>query len=131
MNRQKIVNKLVDEKSRIGLTGLGLTFILAGLTKFTFTNLWIGFEPSAVLNLLSVTSTQFTYAAGIGEALLGLWLVSNRKAAYSSGFAFLWLLGITVQVARVGAWTLFVRDVGLLFYALTVFLMVQGQKTRE
>ena len=125
MDVSSLTARLEERRQRFAITGLSLLFISAGVSKFLITGSWIGFEPGLVLETLNLSSTQFTLITGAGEVLLGLWLLSARKTYYASLIASLWLLGITVQMLRLEAWTLAIRDMGLFFYALTVLLLTR------
>jgi len=52
--------------------------------------------------------------------MLGLMLFSSKRTLYAALLTSLWLMIITIQVARIGLWDIVIRDIGLVFYALSV-----------
>lgn len=116
MDKQKVLDKLDPEKT--SLYGLILVFLTAGVSKFVQTSLWIGFEPSFVANF--VDSTTLVYLGGVFEITIAAGLMWCRTRKYFALTGFLWLSIITLQVVRFGLWDIAIRDIGLLFLALTV-----------
>lgn len=101
---------------------LGIFFLVAGLSKLVILEYWTGYEPAILVNLLPLTSDQFTLAGGIFEALIGFGLLLERKKIHMTAIATLWLTAITLQVARIGLWDLAIRDIGLVFFAISVMI---------
>lgn len=120
---------MADGKQRItrldadllGVAGLGLVAVLAGVTKFTHPFLWQGYEPAFIQNLFAAAGVNPMLVFGLLETLLGLAIILGRRWYLTFG-AFFWLLIITVQVASLGLWDLVIRDLGLTVYAATVTL---------
>lgn len=111
----------------LGVIGLGLVALLAGITKFTHPAFWQGYEPAVIRSALTDLGLDPLQVFGVLEAGLGLALVAGRRW-YITVAAFLWLLAITVQVASLGLWDIAIRDLGLTFYAATVTLYQYQRK---
>lgn len=122
MNLREIFQKLGPEK--IALAGLTTVFFLAGVSKFFQPGLWTGFEPSFISSLAD--STTLVYIGGITETTIAAGLSWCRTRKYFSLVGFIWLFTITIQVINLGLWGIAIRDIGLLFLALTVILQNRG-----
>lgn len=114
--------KLLQHRNTIGRHGLALLFLLAGGTKFVMPGLWQGYEPQMIVSLLPLTAEHLMLLGGVFELLLAVGLLFRRTALHASIISTFWLLGVTVQVTRLGLHDLAIRDLGLTFYALYVAL---------
>jgi uncharacterized membrane protein len=115
--------KVLEKKDRAPIVLLGLFFMIAGLSKFVMLDLWLGFEPAIIINTLPLASEQITLAGGVLETFLGTGLIFGRRNIIFAGLATLWMAAITAQVTRMELYDLAIRDIGLTFYALSVFLL--------
>lgn len=125
MNLDSITHRLDTET--VGVAGVGLVAVLAGVTKFTHPGLWLGYEPELVRDVITALGVEPLTVFGIGETLLGLAILTLRRWEVT-GLAALWLAVITVQVGRLERWDLVIRDLGLMFYAATVALYQHRQQ---
>jgi uncharacterized membrane protein len=116
----EIKEKILEKKEELPIIGLGIFMFAAGISKFLILQYWTGYEPQILVNALPLTAETLTLLGGVFEALLGLWLLTQKKTFYASSLTTLWLLAITVQVSRLGLWDLAIRDLGLTLYALSV-----------
>lgn len=118
------LQKIIDvEKEKLPVYGLGLFMLVAGLSKFVILDFWLGYEPQFIVELLPITARQLTLTGGLFEAVLGVLLVSGKRTFYAASITSLWLMTITVQMARFGLWDLMIRDLGLTFYAMSIALV--------
>ncbi|MFB6144424.1 MAG: hypothetical protein ABEJ98_03890 [Candidatus Nanohaloarchaea archaeon] len=102
-----------------GLAGL---MLLAGLSKFVMSSLWAGFEPRVIVELLRVTSQQLMLLGGAFEAALGAAIIYEDTRETASLLTMLWLTAITLRTLQLGAYSIAIRDFGLVMYAATVYL---------
>lgn len=122
-SKEQIMNakeEIARRKDQLPTYGLGIFMLIVGLSKFLILDFWVGYEPQFLVELLPITARQITTFGGVFEAALGALLLSGKRAFYAASITSLWLLIITVQMARLGLWDLAIRDLGLTFYALTV-----------
>jgi uncharacterized membrane protein len=116
----RLKEKIIEKKEELPIIGLGIFMLAAGISKFLILQYWTGYEPQILVNALPLTAETMTLLGGVFEALLGLWLLTQKKTFYASSITTLWLLAITIQVSRLGLWDLAIRDLGLTLYALSV-----------
>lgn len=126
MKPGELVDLGVRQRDRIAAAGLGIMFFLAGISKFIVPEFWRGYGPELIYRFMS--SEMLTISSGVFEVLLGLWLISWRKPLYGSAVAFIWILGITVQMVNLGLWDMAIRDFGITVLALYVFLSALGER---
>ncbi|MFT4893064.1 MAG: putative membrane protein YphA (DoxX/SURF4 family) [Candidatus Nanohaloarchaea archaeon] len=107
--------------------GLGIFMLVAGLSKFVILDLWLGYEPRFLVELVPLTARQLTMFGGLFEASLGLALLSGRKTFYVSLGVAVYLFAITLQLVSFGLWDLAIRDFGLTLYALSVAVWNYGR----
>lgn len=112
----------IFERRDLPIYLLGIFFLIAGLSKFVILEYWTGYEPAILVNVMPFTADQLTLAGGVFEALIGVGLVLKRKKRYMTAIATLWLTGITVQVTRIGLYDLAIRDLGLMFFAISALV---------
>lgn len=101
--------------------GLGLGAVAAGLDKFPnlLTN-WSMYLSPLAERMLPVSGTTFLRVAGVGEALLGVSILTRFTRLGARLFA-VWLLAIAVNLAVSGNfWDLALRDVEI---ALSAFAL--------
>lgn len=101
--------------------GLGLGMLLAGVDKF-FNLLanWSMYLSPPAERLLPVSGEAFMRGVGVGEALLGL-AILTRWARPGGYLMAAWLFGIALNLAITGSfWDLAVRDAEL---ALAAFAL--------
>jgi hypothetical protein len=106
---------------RVLRIGLGLGVLLAGVDKFfdLLTN-WSMYLSPLAERLLPVGGVAFMRVVGVGEALLGLAILTRwtRPAGY---LLTAWLAAIAVNLAVAGSfWDLAVRDAELALAAFTL-----------
>lgn len=71
---------------------LGFAFIYAAINKYIEPNDWIGFYPEFLRDI--AREDWFNLLSTIGEAGLGLWLISGRFVYYAAILSALALAGI-------------------------------------
>jgi uncharacterized membrane protein YphA (DoxX/SURF4 family) len=123
----ELKQKLEDHREMIPAYGLGIFMLVAGLSKFVILDLWLGYEPRFLVELLPATARQLTMLGGLFEASLGLALLSGRKTFYVSLGVAVYLFAITLQLVSFGLWDLAIRDFGLTLYALSVAVWNYGR----
>src|SRR3989344_2925364 len=104
-------NKLV---SFILRSGLAIVFLYAGIAAFITPTNWIGFIPNVVEYV--IPKTMFLTIFSSYEILLALWLLSNKKAFYSSIVASLTMVAIVIP--NILAFDIVFRDIAILFMAI-------------
>ena len=109
--------------------GLGIGVLLAGVDKF-FDRLavWSMYLSPLAERLLPVSDTTFLRIAGVGEAALGLAILTRwtRLGAY---LLSAWMLGIVLDLASAGSfWDLVLRDAEA---ALAAFALARLTAWRE
>ena len=109
--------------------GLGIGVLLAGVDKF-FDRLavWSMYLSPLAERLLPVSDTTFLRIAGVGEAALGLAILTRwtRLGAY---LLSAWMLGIVLDLASAGSfWDLVLRDAEA---ALAAFALARLTSWRE
>lgn len=111
---------LNERKEMLPAYGLGVFMLVAGISKFVILDVWLGYEPRFLVELLPATARQLTMMGGLFEASLGFALLSGRKTFYIASVTALYLATITFQLINFGLWDLVIRDFGLILYALSV-----------
>jgi uncharacterized membrane protein YphA (DoxX/SURF4 family) len=123
----ELKQKLEDHREMIPAYGLGVFMLVAGLSKFVILDLWLGYEPRFLVELVPLTARQLTMLGGLFEASLGLALLSGRKTFHVSLVVAVYLFLITLQLASFRLWDLAVRDFGLMLYALSIAVWNYGR----
>ena len=104
-------NKLVSFVLR---SGLAIVFLYAGIAAFITPTNWIGFIPNIVEYV--IPKTLFLTIFSSYEILLALWLISNKKAFYSSIVASATMIAIIIP--NILALDIVFRDIAILFMAV-------------
>jgi hypothetical protein len=108
---------------RLPHLGLAALMLLAGASKFLMPALWTGFEPRILVELLGISSTQLMLAGGSLEIALGITLIRPETRKISALITAAWLAAITLRTVQLGAYSIAIRDFGLVIYAATVYLI--------
>lgn len=98
--------------------GLALVFLWFGFNQIFDGQSWLGYLPSFAYSL-PVKPITFIFLNGLFEVLFGSMLIVGIYTRLSSGLLSLHLLGIILSL---GYNEIAVRDVGLFFAGLSVFL---------
>jgi uncharacterized membrane protein YphA (DoxX/SURF4 family) len=98
------------------LIRLALAFVFAyvGIASFTNPDLWAGFVPLFVTNIIDID--LFLKLHGGFEIFLALWLLSGKAKMLAGVIAALLLFGITIF--NLSSWDIVFRDVALGLVAL-------------
>jgi uncharacterized membrane protein len=107
------LDDLFGYKDQVMLYSLAAVAVLAGVSKFVYPQLWMGFEPAWLTSILPLSSTQFVYATGAIETVLGVLLAIRWRTWQVATVVTVWLAGITITVASMCIWTIALRDFGL------------------
>jgi uncharacterized membrane protein YphA (DoxX/SURF4 family) len=107
--------------------GLGSVMLAAGVSKFVIPSYWSGYEPQLLIEILPATARQLMLIGGVLELSLGTLLISGRKTCETALLTAAWLSAITLQLASMEFWALAIRDTGLVFYALTVYMLERAE----
>ena len=103
--------------------GLGGVFFWFGVDKCLAPESWAGWVPVFIQDRLPMSMNLFLTGQGVGEAILGLFLVIGFLTRFSS---FLCALILAAIVYFSGFNEVMVRDLGLL--AMAVAILVAGPK---
>ena len=114
---------MITDKNKISALLLGLFLLIAGLSKFLILEFWMGYEPRFIVEFLPLAARQITLMGGVFEAFLGMILISGRKTFYTALITTIWIIAMTLQMLRLGLWDMAIRDIGLVFFAISVALM--------
>ncbi|MDY6768746.1 MAG: DoxX family membrane protein [Candidatus Nanohaloarchaea archaeon] len=112
--------------------GLGLMVLLAGTHKLFRPDIWTGYTAAwaaDIITTLGLSLDTFMRANGVLEAVVGLAILANRYTTVASAIVSLSMLGILINLASAGTATMdvFIRDIGLFFFAVGVTLMAAGR----
>lgn len=110
------------EKERLPEYGLAALMLLAGASKFLMPSLWAGFEPQILVQALNLSAEQLMYAGAALEIALGATILYKKSRKTAALLTVIWLSAITIRTLQVGAYSIAIRDFGLVMYALTVYL---------
>jgi uncharacterized membrane protein YphA (DoxX/SURF4 family) len=125
--REAALGVLTQEERRLNAAwwalrvGLGVGMVLTGIDKFfNLLAMWSMYMSPLAEKLLPFSDTVFLRVVGVGEALIGLAILTRwtRAGSYLLG---LWLLAIVANLATSGNfWDLAMRDaeLALASYAL-------------
>ncbi len=104
--------------------GLGIVFIWFGIDKFFRPELWTGWIPQFLLELLFFDVNVFLYITGVFEVAAGALIAVGLFTRITAGIcaAFLFLIVLT----SIGGEVL-VRDIGLMFLALGIMILGPGK----
>jgi hypothetical protein len=122
------VTRFEDFGEKFPVIGLGVFILIAGASKFIIPEYWTGYEPRILLETVPLAAEQFILLGGAFESFLGLMLITRKKASAASLITAFWLSAILIQLIRLQLWDLAIRDLGLTFYAFSVYIL---QKTRQ
>ncbi len=122
------LKQLARQPYVIATTGLGLVLLIAGFTKFTHLDVWMGYRPVFVSEMLPLTAENVMRAGGVFELALGALLVARKRVLEASLVSAVWLAMITVAMYKIGLWTTALRDLGIVFLALTVAVMAYERR---
>lgn len=106
--------------------GLAAVMLLAGLSKFAMPSLWTGFEPQIIVETVGLTARQLMYAGGVFEALLGIVIIYEKTRSKAALATAIWLSAITLRTVQLGAYSIAIRDFGLVMYAVTVYSLTRS-----
>ena len=103
---------------------IGIAFALFYAAVFSFVNpsSWIGFFPSFLT--LAIPSEILLPAFSVYEALLGLWLLSNKKIFYAAILSAATMLGIVIF--NLGVMEIVFRDVAIFFMAIALAALTKN-----
>ncbi|MDO8460259.1 MAG: DoxX family membrane protein [Nanoarchaeota archaeon] len=97
--------------------GVGIVFLLFGISQITDPSSWLGYLPVGISNY--IVPTTFILFNGVFDLTLGILLLLGLFTRIVSAIAVLHLLGI---LATLGYNEVSIRDFGLMLGALSVFL---------
>lgn len=98
-------------------SALAFVFLYASISAFASPADWIGYLPHFLGSYVPLNKLLTVF--GIGELVLGLWLISGKWSKWAALFAFLFLSGITL--ANLAVLLITFRDIGLALAALALF----------
>jgi len=96
--------------------GLAITFLYASVSAFLDPGAWVGFIPKFIKEIIN--PGIFLHIHSVGEVILSLWLLSNKKIFYASIASALALIGIIIF--NISALDILFRDIALLFAAFAL-----------
>lgn len=108
----------------------GIVPIVAGADKFfnMLTNWYMYYNP-AIVNMLPLTATQFSYAVGIIEICAGILVLSGTYTRYGAYVVSAWLTCIALSLIMMGQfYDVAVRD---LVMAVGAFALAQLTEIKE
>lgn len=103
---------------------IAFAFLYPSIDAAFHPDAWIGFFPPFLLN--HVPSALLLLAWGIGESVIGLWILSGKRIFVPSTLATLFLCAIVVF--NLGALEIVFRDVSLALVAAALALESYGNK---
>ena len=123
LGSKKQENQLVKDRgvlvSFFLRSGLAIVFFYAATAALLSPDSWVGFIPQFVRNI--VDPYLFLKIHFAFEAILGLWLLSNKKIFYAAVIAVLDLLSIIIF--NIGALDIVFRDITILFAAIALAVL--------
>ena len=96
--------------------GLAFAFLYAAISSLINPLAWAGFIPFVVKGLLPEKALLMSFS--IFQIILGLWLLSGKKAFYAAVLSALTLAVITV--ANLNSLIIVFRDITILFSAVAL-----------
>ena len=97
-------------------SGLTIVFLYAGIAALLDPIAWEGFIPQFIRHI--IPADIFIHIHSTGNIIIGLWLLSNKKAFYPSVLAALAMLSIIVfNIAQLD---IVFRDVAIIFMAIAL-----------
>ena len=102
--------------------GLAFAFFYAAASSFANPTAWFGFFPSFLTS--EISSGILLPAFSVYEALLGLWLLSNKKIFYAAILSAATMLGIVIF--NLGVMEIVFRDVAIFFMAITLAALTKS-----
>lgn len=112
MEEEKLVSLLLR-------LGLAFSFFYAAIAAFINPTSWIGFLPEFLKSEIILN------VFGVGEIVLGLWLLSGWKTFYSSVLSAIMITGIIVF--NFGSFDIVFRDVSILLMAIVLAFLSKGK----
>lgn len=104
--------------------GLAFIFLYAAISAFLHPQDWIGYFPNFVRQIIPESLLLVVFSSL--EAILAIWLLSDKKTFYAGVISAVMLFGITVTNLEILDVTF--RDVGLFFTALALTSLSRNQK---
>lgn len=98
---------------------LSFAFFYAAIAGFISPDSWVGWLPEIVRNVTWLS------IFGIGEILMGLWLLSGYKTYFAALLSAGMLLGIVVF--NLSAMDVVFRDISLVFAAVALALLTKNE----
>lgn len=107
-----------------------LVALVAGITKFTHPEIWLGYKPGwPILSL--ITDIQFVYLGGVVQTATGLLLLAKWRTYQVATVIMLWLLGVTLVVASNGLWLQAFRNMVIMAFTYTVIAQEYSRHVRN
>lgn len=100
-------------------SGLAIVFFYAAISAFLNPLAWIGFIPIFVQSL--IPPNIFLNIHSIGNIIIGLWLLSNKRIFYASILSSLAMLSIIIF--NLNALDIVFRDITILFAAISLAIL--------
>lgn len=113
---EKDREKLVSFSLRAGLS---IVFFYAAVSAFLSPESWVGFIPLFIRKIID--PLIFLKIHSIGELILGLWLLSNKRIFYAAILCSLSM--ISIIVFNFGALDIVFRDIAILFMSISLALL--------
>ncbi|MEK6760702.1 MAG: hypothetical protein AABX93_02145 [Nanoarchaeota archaeon] len=105
--------------------GLAFSFIYAAVSILLHPLFWVGFIPSFAE--IFFPAEKIIYAHAVLDAVLGIWLLTNKKIFYASVLSAANVFLITAF--NFGAMDIVFRDVTIFFSAVALAVLTKNQKT--
>lgn len=99
--------------------GLAVAFLYASISAFLTPENWIAFIPQFIKAI--IPARTFLHIHSIGEMILALWLLSNKKIFYAATLSALALLAIIVF--NTTQLDIVFRDTAILFMAIALGIL--------
>lgn len=115
MDKQKLASLLLR-------VGLAFVFAYAAISALVLPDVWIGFYPEFIRNILPEQLLLYSHSAL--EILLALWLLSGKKTFYAALFAGIWILSIIL--GTLDAFLITFRDVSIFFSAVALAILTKN-----
>ena len=125
MVKIKLIRK--DERDYTSLflrIGLAFSFIYVAVSILLHPLFWVGFIPSFADIIFPATT--LIYAHAILDAVLGIWLLTNKKIFYASVLSAANVFLITIF--NFGAMDIVFRDVTIFFSAVALAILTKNSK---
>lgn len=105
------------------ICGLAFVFLYFGIDKLVHPVVWIGWMPPWMEGLGGFTSVEWLKAVAVGEIVIGVLMLIPFRALQKVG-AFLAALHLIAVLTQTGWNDIAVRDIGLLFMAMSLLLLI-------